>query len=724
MGIVDVAIEYARKGLFVFPVNVNKTPLAGTSGFKDATIDEAEIKKMWENHPDAGLAIATGPSKLTVIDIDIKHGVDVDEFLESLEAIGILPETVRTITPSGGAHLIFRNDDNGEITSKTNALIEGVDTRSQSGYIVAPPTPGYRFFDEYTDILDRGVIEQIPKWLHNHIKKQIGDAKKTPAIDTALDTSLMTMDPQEVSSVRSALAFIPDVDDRDTWLKIGMALKTTMTKQAYALWCEWSQQSAKYDSQDQKKTWDYVSDFGDCTIGTLYHIAKQNGWQRISASPIQNLLLEPKKEIVEAEKKEIAPKPSFPKELLNVPGLLGDIKDYILSQVIKSQPVFALAAAITACGTIMGRKVQTETGLRTNIYAMGVGEAGCGKEAPRQIIKKIFNAANVYNKCAVEDIASDTSIITALEGTPSSLFLLDEIGQFISNTQGASNTPYLARIKSLLMRLYGAANGPFSGKIYADKDKNTTIQQPNLSIYGTTVPCTLYESMNMGQVTDGFLSRLLVFETAENDPRRQKIKIKGVPETIIKKISEWGQVGINKYAPGNIERITIPSPVFVPCSDEAREYFDNFEEDLRSYRGELRASDRPGVLYIRTSAQAEQLALIRACSSDYDRAIISLEDAKWACKLAKYLADNMLYIVENYVSDNQIESNTKRMLNHIKANPEGVSKTMLTRKNHRIKKNEREEILKTLLESGQIECREKINEETKRKTVFFICTGN
>jgi hypothetical protein len=46
------ALAYARAGLPVFPVSVNKTPLT-PHGFKDATTDEAQIARWWADFPNA-----------------------------------------------------------------------------------------------------------------------------------------------------------------------------------------------------------------------------------------------------------------------------------------------------------------------------------------------------------------------------------------------------------------------------------------------------------------------------------------------------------------------------------------------------------------------------------------------------------------------------------------------------------------------------------------------
>jgi len=74
------------------------------------------------------------------------------------------------------------------------------------------------------------------------------------------------------------LQFIP-ADDRDIWIKIGMALKSELGNDGFSFFDEWSKSSAKYR---QKSTVDVWRSFkgGSISIGTLIHMAKENGWRQ------------------------------------------------------------------------------------------------------------------------------------------------------------------------------------------------------------------------------------------------------------------------------------------------------------------------------------------------------------------------------------------------------------------------------------------------------------
>lgn len=82
--------------------------------------------------------------------------------------------------------------------------------------------------------------------------------------------------------IQSALAAIHDADDRETWLKIGMALHSTGLPDARMLWDDWSRQSDKYDPAGQQTAWEsFRQRDGGVGIGTLYNLAVAHGWKKV-----------------------------------------------------------------------------------------------------------------------------------------------------------------------------------------------------------------------------------------------------------------------------------------------------------------------------------------------------------------------------------------------------------------------------------------------------------
>ncbi|MBK8123959.1 MAG: PriCT-2 domain-containing protein [Dokdonella sp.] len=54
--------------------------------------------------------------------------------------------------------------------------------------------------------------------------------------------------------IRAALAYL-NPDDRDEWVKAGMAIKTETGESGYSIWNEWGQGSATHKERDAKSVW-------------------------------------------------------------------------------------------------------------------------------------------------------------------------------------------------------------------------------------------------------------------------------------------------------------------------------------------------------------------------------------------------------------------------------------------------------------------------------------
>ena len=77
--------------------------------------------------------------------------------------------------------------------------------------------------------------------------------------------------------IESALSYI-DPYERDTWVRMGMAIKSELGDQGFDIWDTWSQQADNYKSASAKTVWRSLSAAGGVTIGTLYFEARESGW--------------------------------------------------------------------------------------------------------------------------------------------------------------------------------------------------------------------------------------------------------------------------------------------------------------------------------------------------------------------------------------------------------------------------------------------------------------
>ena len=199
--LLDAALDYSRRGWAVFPLhtshnghcsckkpnceNAGKHPRFHEedmrNGLSSATTDELMIRRWWGRWPDANIGIATGKiSGFLVIDVDVKPGVDGNDAIRDLEELnGELPDTVESITGSGGRHILFAHPGI-EVKNRTGVM-PGIDVRGDGGYIVAPPSmhkTGNQYEWEASSNPDDKPLAEIPPWLLEIISEK-GPARTT-----------------------------------------------------------------------------------------------------------------------------------------------------------------------------------------------------------------------------------------------------------------------------------------------------------------------------------------------------------------------------------------------------------------------------------------------------------------------------------------------------------------------------------------------------------------
>ncbi len=86
--------------------------------------------------------------------------------------------------------------------------------------------------------------------------------------------------------IRAALACIPANLPRDEWARVGMAIKSEFSDGAgLDLFTDWSGTADGFDLKATKSTWQSIKAGGGVGIGTLLHLAKENGFELAKATP-------------------------------------------------------------------------------------------------------------------------------------------------------------------------------------------------------------------------------------------------------------------------------------------------------------------------------------------------------------------------------------------------------------------------------------------------------
>ncbi|MCX4235380.1 bifunctional DNA primase/polymerase [Streptomyces ortus] len=162
--LLSAALDVAARGWHVFPLRpgTKRPALHGADRCRAtgdcarghlkwqerATIDPHRITQCWETSP-ANIGLATGPSGLVVVDLDVRKNQDngnssadtpdgATTFKALCERTGHpVPTTYRVRTASGGQHLFFTAPAGIRLGNTAGTLAPLVDTRAWGGYVVA-----------------------------------------------------------------------------------------------------------------------------------------------------------------------------------------------------------------------------------------------------------------------------------------------------------------------------------------------------------------------------------------------------------------------------------------------------------------------------------------------------------------------------------------------------------------------------------------------------------
>ena len=400
----------------------------------------------------------------------------------------------------------------------------------------------------------------------------------------------------------------------------------------------------------------------------------------------------------------------FPMELISTaPAVVQRAMDYYWECAIEAQPVLFLASLIAATGAVLGHRVKDRSGLRTNIYTVGLTGTGGGKEATRETMFRIFQHAGLETMCGQEDFASDAGLISAVVEQNPILFQIDEFGRFMHCVNsGPQRNPHAYNIASVLLKFYSKANSTFRSKAYADAKRNQTILQPHVCLYGTSVATNFWAAMDRDSLEGGFLPRILIFEgDDEGQPGGERES--DPPHEVTEFFAGWGN---RPSTGGNLEG-QFPRPIVIPSTEAATRLLN----DLRAQQKlQFQREDGLGVLWSRARENAGKLAMIYACWCKSTQPVIDETAADWAIRLTNYLIEHMVYQAQLCVAESPFHQRCQKIMQVIERRaPRDVRHRELTRLTRGMTPRDREEAIDALLEQGRLRRR---REETPGRTAL------
>lgn len=658
------AIMLADLGYRVFPCQPGtKIPMAGSNGCLDATRDQDQIEAWWEQHPDANVAVST--DGLCVVDVDpIEEGDTRREnlFAQEQNRLEDLLVSAGTATPRGGQHFWFSQVEGQDIRNSGSQVAPGVDIRGNGGYVLVPPSVTadgeYEWLMGWELECSPELLCPVPQWMLALIEQPKELARRDD------DGNLIPIGKGARNQTLTSLA--------GHLRRIGLDQKSI---EAALIETNKTRCNPPLSKKEVVKIAESVSRY---EVDQIAQSVAEN-WHEADRQA--------------AKKRQVKNPGSMPESLLSPGGFLGGVIDWNLRTAFKPQRELALASALSLMATLTGRKITDERGTRTNLYCLGVCETGGGKEHGRKINKAILTASGGEDFIGPEGVGSHVGLLAALQHNPVQLFQIDEIGRLLATLNNPSKAPHLYNVVSVLLKLYTSSDSFYIGDAVADRKKIARIYQPHAVVYGTTVPENFFSSLAKESLSDGFVSRLLVFDAENGDPDSQESIREDCPEELASEARLWQQ-----YKPGGNLSGQNPQPRIIPLDANAKREMGQFE---LSAKAEGRAGNETSKLWTRAVEKARKLALIHAVSRNMEVDSVGQESVEWACWVVHHLTQKLEYLAGDWVAENQTEANGKRILRMIKkSGSEGMTLTQIFRQSQWLLPRQRNEILDNMESSG------------------------
>jgi hypothetical protein len=204
---------------------------------------------------------------------------------------------------------------------------------------------------------------------------------------------------------------------------------------------------------------------------------------------------------------------AYSSDLTRVPGVIGQMADWLEASARKPSRPFALGAALAVGGTILGHTVLGVEEVATHLNVALLGPTTRGKGHIISASKNLLRSAGADCRIGPGDFGSSTAFVETLvakEGV--FLSLMDEFGDILHRmakpTSGGWESDLLRAIKEIFSLSFEA----YYPARKAKQPDYQPIFAPAPSVVGFSTLQRFYDALRGKDIGGGFLNRFLIIE--------------------------------------------------------------------------------------------------------------------------------------------------------------------------------------------------------------------
>lgn len=725
--LLESALAYLASGICALPAKrkAKRPNVSSWSEYQSRLPSPEELTRLFSGSSSDGLCIVCGKisGNLEVIDFDQK-AVAFDAWRE-LVGSELVSRLVIQRSQNGGKHVLYRCEGvvggnqklaEDKFDGEKRVLIE---TRAEGGLVICAPTDGYEV--EQGSLLDLPVLTAEQRNRMVLAAWGLGDHSVDVVERSTMRVAGSDARPGDDYNKNGDIGRILERHgwkctqrgENEHWLRPGKSEGTSATFNGKHLYV-FSSSTPFEPCKAYTKFFVYATleHGGDLRAATIR--LREEGWgaEEWSADELHEWgqselpdestemvsVLEPEPVASAVERPALPESLRFPPDLLEVPGFVGDFIQYCRDTCFLDQPALFLAAGLALQGVLAGRKICDIFKNRPHIYTLGVSATGTGKDWPREVVSELLEQIKAGHLGGLESPKSGNGLVTALSIEPARIAMIDEFGRYMS-FNSTPGMPWLKEFIDYLLKLFSAGGRTFYAGQTADRKKCTEIDRPSLSLFATTVGDSLWKNLRVENITDGLLSRMLIFH-GENFPARgSRDPFKPFPPKMLAHAMAW-------YS---------GAAIFDPDSDLIGTGVSNHDEKVAAMDSDAEARIRQimdlpykhpeatedaQALATRTAQLTCKLALIYACSECALEPRVTLQGVEWGYRLAVYSRQVWLYVAHNKIAESDFDGRCKAVVDWMRAVGGAASKKDIGRRFRRWSTRERDEVLSNLVDSG------------------------
>jgi hypothetical protein len=397
-------------------------------------------------------------------------------------------------------------------------------------------------------------------------------------------------------------------------------------------------------------------------------------------------------------------------------GLLGKMADWIMLTSRRPNRPLAVASAVSVLSAVCGRHLYGPTGTALNVYVVGLGRTGLGKDRPLAAPGVILKAAGLSRLHTTAKGFSSSAIEQMMIDHPCCVATVDEIGaSLFARMSHKNSSTHEQGMRSVLLELWSRDQfkGPFLTTRHAVQrggrrvPGTVSIPWPNLTLFGVSTAEAFYVALTAGSVKDGFLNRFLLCHAALRGEAQDVSEESGkVPQDIVEAlrnlVPELGSVGI--LAPAtSIFDLDAPLDGVIRrllwADDDVRMHAKKLEDEILAA---MDADPETAPLKGRVFEYAVRLASLHAVSrAAHAAAKVTMADLAWGAAWAGQSARAMSDDVRNLMASSEYEAKLNLIRNTIREAGQ-MTRTRLLRCVRSISARDRDDIIKHLIEAELI----------------------